>query len=180
MHIIKITPVSFKIILTREDLQRYGVENILEDERYSGEFFAEIIDRTNSLYGCPFREGSVDAEFFASKDGGGELFLSSTRNNKTPHTYLFRTNSLDNLIVLCNYLAGTHLPQHSTLYFDDNIYCLLMEYEKRDDFLISRIREFGDLKTAGKLEIWLIEEHGKIIMQNHAIEQILFHFGILK
>lgn len=178
MHIIKITPQSFKIILSKEDLQRHGVENILEDEGFTGDFFAEIIDRTNALYGCPFIEGSVDAEFFASKDGGGELFLSTAKKKSPGFTYLFRTSSLENLISLCGSLIDTHLPRCSTLYLDGGIYCLMMEYEEKNDFLISWIKEFGELKKSGEFESWLLEEHAKTIVKGDAIQTICLHFGI--
>ena len=82
MHIIKISPMSFKIILSKKDLQRHGVNNILEHADISGDFFAEIIEETNRLYGNPFDEGPLDADFFESKDGGGELFISKRKTQK--------------------------------------------------------------------------------------------------
>ncbi len=177
MHIIKITPVSFKIILSKEDLQKHGVENILEDERYSGEFFAEIIDRTNNLYGSPFKEGSVDAEFFASKDGGGELFVSRSGTKKSPFTYLFRTKNLDSLISLCRRLSECHGHKSSSLYYEENIYCLLLTFDVKNDYIFSLIKEYGHLKASGEFERWSLEEHGKLLIKENAIEQLYLYFG---
>jgi len=177
MHIIKITPVSFKIILSKEDLQRHGVENILEDERYTGEFFAEIIDRTNALYGSPFEEGSVDAEFFASRDGGGELFISRSQKRNSHFTYLFKTKSLDNLISLCRQLPVYHSHKNSTLYYEEDIYCLLITFDTKNDFVFSRIKEYGHFKVSGEFERWSLEEHGKVLIKENAIEQLCLYFG---
>ncbi len=177
MHIIKITPVSFKIILSKEDLQKHGVENILEDERYSGEFFAEIIDRTNTLYGSPFKEGAVDAEFFASKEGGGELFISCSQKNNSHVTYLFKTKSLDNLISLCCRLLRCHSHKSSTLYYEEEIYCLLLTFDAKNDLVFSRIKEYGHLKASGEFERWSLEEYGKLLIKDNAIEQLCLHFG---
>lgn len=172
MHIIKISPVSFKIILSKEDLQRNGVENIFEHAEYSGDFFAKIIEKTNALYGNPFKSGSVDADFFASKDGGGELFISK----KSCFSYLFRTKSLDNLISLCKQLSLGLRPQSSTLYFDDGIYCLLTEYDFKDEILVSRIKEYGDFRASGIFEKWLLEEHGKLLISGNAVQSICRNF----
>ena len=91
MHIIKITPCSFKIVLSKEDLKRHGIDNILEHADLSGDFFADIIEQTNRLYGSPFKEGAIDAEFFEGKDGGGELFICSSKKVCKSTFYIFTT-----------------------------------------------------------------------------------------
>lgn len=172
MHIIKITPMSFKIILSKEDLQRHGVDNIIEKNDLSGDFFAEIIEKTNALYGNPFTEGAIDAEFFASKDGGGELFICSSKSVNKSTTYLFRTESSDSLVSLCARLAASSLPYDSKLYYENGRYNLLLFYGKRDDFLVSCMKEYGSAAEISKLQMWLLLEHSRIICDKNAVERL--------
>lgn len=172
MHIIKISPVSFKIVLSKEDLVRHGVDNILNHADISGDFFEEIIYETNRLYGNPFNEGAIDAEFFESKDGGGELFLYSSKKAGKKTTYLFRTNSSDSLVSLCLRLSGHHIPSDSRLFYDDGKYNLLLFYPKRDDLLLSCMKEYGTAFEVSRLQCWLLEEHAKVVLDKGAVEQI--------
>ena len=126
MHIIKITPKSFKIILSKEDLQRYGVENILESPDISGELFTEIIERTNTLFGHPFTEGAIDAEFFESKDGGGELFITKHIHKNEDTVYVFTAKESDRIYMLCKRLGQEEFITESRLYHDGNVYQLVL------------------------------------------------------
>lgn len=176
MHIIKITPVSFKIILSKEDLQRHGIDNILEKNDISGDFFAEIIDKTKALYGCPFTEGAIDAEFFESKDGGGELFLFSTKHFAKQKTILFRTEDCENLFFLCARLKSSGSTYDSRLYFDDGKYSLLIFCRGNGDNLLPILREYGNASEISKLQMWLLEEHSTLLCESCAIESMAQHF----
>lgn len=168
MHIIKISPVSFKIILTKEDLQRCGVNNIFEHSELSGDFFAEIIDETNRLYGNPFTSGSLDADFFESKDGGGELFISK-RVKPENSIYIFTTEIIENLIMLCKRLYTLNIKDDKGLYFCNGKYSLLVCFEKSDFMLFSVMSEYGNVSRATKLDIWHIQEHANVIIEKNAV-----------
>ncbi len=170
MHIIKISPVSFKIVLSKDDLKRHGVENILNNPGFSSQFFADIIEETNRLYGAPFSEGAVDAEFFESKDGGGELFLCKSKRKDT--TYLFRTTDSDSLFDLCVRLSKNHLPSDSRLYLDEGRYSLVLFYPETDDFLLSCMKEYGKAAEISPVQKWLLEEHARTIIEKYAVERI--------
>ncbi|MBR2021512.1 MAG: adaptor protein MecA [Clostridia bacterium] len=172
MHIIKISPVSFKIILSKEDLMRHGVENILNHADISGDFFGEIIEQTNRLYGNPFVEGAIDAEFFESKDGGGELFLVSSKKSIKSTTYLFRTESSDALISLCRRLSEQSTIAESRLFFDEGKYSLILLCQKGDDFLVSLMKEYGTVSEISLLQRWLLEEHARLIIDKEATRRI--------
>lgn len=168
MHIIKISPVSFKIILSKEDIQRCGVSNIFEHSELSGDFFTEIIDETNRLYGNPFTCGSLDADFFESKDGGGELFISK-RVKSEGRTYIFTTDNPENLIMLCKRLYTLDIKDDKGLYFCNGNYSLLIYSEKRDSILFSVLSEYGNVSKATKLNIWHIQEHANVIIEKNAV-----------
>ena len=171
MHIIKITPHSFKIVLSKEDLKTHGVENILESKSFLGDFFAEIIEETNALYGNPFANGSVNAEFFESKDGGGELFISSSCINKEV-TYLFMTRDFEILTNLCKRLAVSSTPVDSILFASDNGYSLLLYYTETEDFVFSCLKEYGEVVEANRLKQWMLYEHAKVLIDKKAVEHI--------
>lgn len=172
MHIIKITPKSFKIILSKEDLQRFGAGNIFDYPDMSGELFSEIIERTNALYGSPFTEGAVDAEFFESKDGGGELFITKHICESSDVTYVFEASCSDRLRSLCKRLRKMGLSGESRLFFDGNSYKLILKLKETEEITKAVIREYGELKKAGKMSLWQIEEHAKLICPSDAIENI--------
>lgn len=176
MHIIKISPHSFKIVLSKEDLMRHGVDNILDNTDISGDFFAEIIEETNRIYGSPFKEGAIDAEFFESKDGGGELFICSSTKVCKSIFYLFTAHDIENLISLCKRLYSNYIYNDSRLYFNDGKYSLLIHCPKRDITLFSILKEYGNASEITKFCIWLIEEHAQFLINENAIKTIAESF----
>ncbi len=176
MHIIKISPQSFKIVLSKDDLKRHGVENILHHADMSGDFFEEIIRETNRIYGSPFAEGAIDAEFFESKDGGGELFICSSKSSHKSITYLFRTDNCESLIKLCKRLMLSNPPCDSRLFHQDGRYSMLLFYQSRDSILIPVMKEFGTASEISKIQIWLLEEHESVIIDKDAIHTVAESF----
>ena len=172
MHIIKISPVSFKIVLSKQDLKRHGVENILHHTDISGDFFEEIMNETNRLYGNPFTYGSIDAEFFESKNGGGELFLCKSKSTCGVITYLFKTSDSDVLFSLCKRLSGFDFCYDSKLFLEKDVYSLLLLCRERNDFLLSVIKEYGKVSEISRLQVWLLEEHSALLIDSHAAERI--------
>lgn len=172
MHIIKISPVSFKIILSKEDLQRHGVENILHHPDISGEFFSEIIEKTNELYRNPFTEGTIDAEFFESKDGGGELFISRHKEFHDRQTYLLSTGSFESIIQLCKRLYKTGAVSDSGLYYENGTYFLTAVCNMESSLTASIISEYGLCKKIGKIKLWHIQEHAKTLIKSNAAQTI--------
>lgn len=172
MHIIKISPYSFKIVLSKEDLKQHGVYNIMENSDISVDFFADIIEETNRLYGNPFKEGSIDAEFFEGKDGSGELFICSSKNSFKSTFYLFATSELENLILLCKRLYSNYIQNDKGLYFINGKYSLLIHCDKRDNLLFSVMKEYGNASEITKFGIWLLEEHAQLLIAENAIRAL--------
>ena len=173
MHIIKISPVSFKIILTKEDLTRHGVENILHHTELCGDFFEEIIRETTLRFENPFRDGAIDAEFFESKDGGGELFITRGKRKSKNATYLLSCGDIERIFSLCQALYDSSFkPYKSRLFYDGENYQLLLTYKNDDSFISSFLKEYGNVSQANKLQIWVIEEHSKPLIKENAVGTI--------
>ena len=174
MHIIKITPHSFKIILTKDELEKHG-ESILENKELSKQFFMHIIDETNRLYDNPFAQGSIDAEFFESKDGGGELFISKI-TSENGFSYLYSTKNLENLISLCKRLCDNP-PQKSRLYCENDTFFLVMHFDVHNTFTLPSIKEYGDCHKISKLKSWFLEEHADVIIRENAVQTTSLAFS---
>lgn len=172
MHIIKITPNSFKIILTKEDLQRDGVNNIFENNDLTGDFFKEIMEQTERLYGTTFSEGSVDAEFFESKDGGGELFICASRSMGLSAIYFVQTKTSETLYALCRRLEKLHIHSDSRLYSENNLYILVVFLNRANDLLLSILSEYGTASKSGKFALWHLDEHAHVILKDNAVERL--------
>lgn len=173
MHIIKISPQSFKIILSKSDIEKYG-ELPFETADYNRRFFEDIIHKTGMLYGLSLSEETIDANFFESKDGGGELFLSVGCGKES--TYIFSTDNTEVLIGLCKCLAssGTHIP--STLYSDGGVYRLALRLCTKNAMTLAVIREYGNIEKSGDFEVWYLDEHAKVLCGENAVEKIASSF----
>ena len=165
MHIIKITPRSFKIILTKDELIR-GKDDISD---ISDDMFRHIIDEANRLYNNPFTGGTIDAEFFASKDGGAELFLTKGPDKTENAVYLFKTDSSDILISLCKHLKSKGFTYASRLYFHDDIYKLAISPTDKNNLFSHLLSEYGEAKKISPLQKWILDEHARIIISDHAV-----------
>ena len=176
MHIIKITSVSFKIILTKEDVDKYCKKYVLNDKIDSYGFYAEIKDKTDALFDYPFDELSVDAEFFESKDGGGELFLTAIPKIKL-HNYIFLTKDSDVLSSLCLRLVKFKMPVESKLYFNNDCYNLLVKFEEMpDEVIVGVMNEYGECNIVEDIYDWYLQEHAKCIFENDALVKIVQKF----
>ena len=173
MNIIKISPVSFKIILTKEDLSRYGVENILHHTELCGDFFEEIIHKTNAMFDSPFSEGAIDAEFFESKDGGGELFITGSKRKSKNITYIFSADDIEKVFSLCQRLDTPNTkPYESRLFAGEKNYRLLLTYKEENTLIPSFLKEYGNTLKADRLSVWVVEEHAKLLSGNDAVGTI--------
>ena len=170
MEIIKIGSACFKIILSKDDLQKYGAENKFENKDTLETFFEDIIHQTNEMYGYPFSESAIDAEFFESKDGGGELFLSTAKQHGKSSAVILSTGECDNLFLLCSRLKTMAEHEKSSLFTENGIYFLVIFPSKRNDNIIPVAKEFGKCVEAGKLKLWHLEEHARLLCQDNAIE----------
>ena len=167
MHIIKITPKSFKIILTKDELVR-GKDDIPD---ITDEMLKKIITETNRLYDNPFAYGTVDAEFFASKDGGGELFISKTSENGKDTCLCFVTDSSDNLSALCHRLSALDATYKSTLYLHNENYTLVLA-DVNAPLLEPILHEYGKAEKVSPLRLWIIDEHAHKIIEDNAVSLI--------
>lgn len=177
MHIIKISSASFKIILTKEDVEKYRKKYVADDKIDSYGFFCEIKEKTDWLFDYPFDDLSVNAEFFQSKDGGGELFFTA-KPRKSVHNYCFKTTDSDMLFKMCTRLSCEKTCCESKLCFYDNNYCLVLSFDDvPGEIIIGIMSEYGDVFKCTQLYIWHLQEHGKSIFELDAVNNVVKNLG---
>ncbi len=168
MQIIRISPKSFKIILTKDDLALSGNDNTYEQDGFSKDFFTKIIDEANRQYGADFGSGVIDARFFEDKCGGGELFLCEVTSKSCVEAYAVFAESSDDIICLCKRINSI-FKSYSSLYFDGKYYILLLNLHNDDQIAISILHEYGFCKKISAVYAWSLEEHSKKILSDNAV-----------
>ena len=138
--------------------------------------FTDIIEEAGSMYGIRFDSDTIDAKFFESKDGGGELFLRTCTSENNSNTYLFKTDSSESLLMLCKDLNCRTECYESSLYYHGGYYYLVMHFPCSGPLLLPHLGEYGDVKKAEDMDIWFLSEHAKVIIENNAAERFSRHF----
>ena len=177
MYIIKITPHSFKVVLSKNDLVTFGKNKNFNDNKIPKAFLGRLLKKAKNEHGISFDTDLVEAEFFQSKDGGGELFVNSYPSKENSVTYIFSTDNFENLVYLCKRYSHLSIIYQSRLIKAEKRYCLVLYMQRNDNFLISGIGEYGDVVKVSKGKIMRICEQGKIICKNRAIQCIAHHFS---
>lgn len=171
MYIIKISDDSYKVILSKEDLNKYG-ENVFEGGENSKRFFSEVLTRVAEN---GYREKNAciaHAEFFEDKFGGGELFLSLGKALEHHSRYVFSSKSIDNVIGVCEMLSKACRCVSSRLLANEGMYYLLIFTQKEIPHIGGILGEFGNYMKAEKLLIWLLEEHCRVLINSDAVEKL--------
>lgn len=78
MEVLKISDSKLKVMLTREDMHKYSLraESIDYNNASTRKSFFEILDTIKSTHGFDTEGDKVLIQFYPSKDGGCELFIT--------------------------------------------------------------------------------------------------------
>lgn len=170
MYIIKITDESCKVILSKDDLSKYG-DDVFFGGKTSEKFFEDIL----SLFPHSHRQSSVaHADFFEDKFGGGELFILFSKNKslQNSQTFIFSSDSINGVIDVCCAISRIPSKEESSLILYKNKYRLIIKTTKNVPYLKELLKEYGDCIVGDNLDLWIMEEHGKTIIENNATEKI--------
>ncbi len=175
MQIIKITPRCFKAILSKNDLGAYG-EKDLSDYKWQKALLCRVISKARQLYGSEFSKKNLYAEFFQSKDGGGEIFITSKEQASATFVYLFKTQSFENLVLLCKRLYSLKKPVRSSLYLYKGNYCLTVFGDEKSTYIKNILAEYGSAELTSQNKMLHIAEFGKKICANNAVSCFATYF----
>lgn len=201
MELIKVNSVKLKIILTPSDMTELGItENQLDySSASSKKAFWDILDRAKSLVSFDTKGDRLYVQFYPSKDGGGEMYvtrkahiLPQDRQEKSTYRrkyfakrkgegYIVSFEDTENIIALCARLKNTGFDGSSTLYFHDGVYYLKLTEKSMPTFTQNEkcadnpeekffICEYGDTFFADKVRCAFLEEHAKKLCSDKTVE----------
>ncbi len=188
MEILPINDAKLKVLLTEEDMHRYGLAGECTDcdTAQARKVFWSILDEAKKRTGFDVAKDKVLVQLYPSKDGGCELFVTklgilSEVTEKTlarsgrvamlsvRHT-AYRFASLCDLSTACAALQNIKALRQSDVYYaDDGCYYLLFEERVgKDDILTptSCLGEYGECVSVRHTEY--IREHGICIKHGDA------------
>lgn len=169
MQIIKISPKSFKVILSKEYLL---TDTDFENNAFYENLLRKIINEISEREGVYFsRASKISAEMFDCSDGSAEMFISCDEKiTSYKCVYLFETKECDALFSLCGRLCfSSLLPFSSELYYQNKSYFLSLYYENESETAKAIISEYGSVKKASLIRLLQLSEHAKLICPSNAI-----------
>jgi len=128
-----------------------------------------IVTRIPSMPGPGHDDGDYgdEEETYFERDHG-----FSSRSTPTHMVMAFR--DLDDLLAACKTLR--QYPVHTALYHYEGAYQLVIHGDLRPDQweeVFSILAEYGEMS---RVTSWMLEEYGKVIFADHAVEQLLRNF----
>lgn len=208
MELIKINDQKLKIMLTPSDMTQYelNADCIVGDSEQMHKSFRLLLEEVRRQIGFDFDDRRISVQFFPSREGGCEMFVSSilpsasgeerkklparignaltVRGNKGSGSFqrdgAYRFDTMDVLLRACHRLRGIGYIGESAAYRDErNFYYLLFRTRSSSPFTVPE--ELGFLVEYGKIENAAMlrlyfREHGDLICAPDAVERL----GVLK
>lgn len=189
MEIIEINSQNYKIILSESDLTDFGTDSksFTADYAASKNALSAILAKLDIKNGTVSKPDSLLVQFFPSRKGGGELFLSYKK--KEPYSKLIFTgepnsrrllaavfDSLDDMILLLQkFRKDGYLPK-SDLFYDGSHYILCIYEKSIIKSLPYYIDEYAHVFRADDLGAAKLFEYTECICKGNAAERISAHF----
>lgn len=189
MELILINDAKLKIMLTEQDMVHYDLDCSCAnyDNTETRRAFWSILDEAKHRTGFDAASDRVFIQMYPSKEGGCEMYVtkvgllcaSTEKAKKKKESTVEQTkilffvfDSLRNLLEACRSVCFSAIIPPSRAFIDDlgTCYLLLDSSVKYDiTYLCSIINEYGRQAQADIISAY-IEEHGKIICPDKAIE----------
>jgi len=194
MRLERLNYNRIKIHLTFDDLYERGLtkEDIWKDSIKWQYFFHEMLEEANDLFDIEI-QGSVAVEIFSLKAQGmvmiltlsdsleeeeeellNEGFLEMQVTVEETIDILFEFMELEDVIQVCKQLKNLNLNGGALLSKDGRYYLMFKEMTaKEEERAVAVLGEYGEPSL---ISIYILEEYGKKICADHAIETITKHF----
>ncbi|OCA90957.1 adaptor protein [Bacillus sp. FJAT-27225] len=191
MRLERLTANKIKIFITSDDLFDRGLskEDIVKDSLKWRQLFTDMLEEASDTLDLDI-QGSVAVEVFslqaqgmvmiitvAEQPGEEELlydgFIDMQVTVEGLEDLLFRFESIEDVIQLVKRLSqlGTN---GGSLYSMQGSYYLLFDASSRDvELSASLMAEYG---VSSILSVAYLEEYGKLIIKDHAIQTLLHYF----
>lgn len=192
MRLERLTTNKIKIFLSSDDLFERGLskEDIWKDSMKWHQLFHDMLEEASEEFDVDF-EGSVAVEIFSLHaqgmimiitvdDVGDENeilydgFIEMQVRMESSEDLLYIFESFEDIIALAKRLFSMNIGGGQIYYLNQKYFFLMKTTNQVDvDRIASILSEYGD---ASIVTICRLEEYGKLIIENNAVETILQFF----
>ncbi len=184
MELIRITDQKLKIMLTPSDITQ--LELTEEGSLHCPPLAVrKLLRELRAKYGVELDDSRILVQYFPSKGGGGELFISGQPSHPQPlrpperaasgfrWEGAYRLNCFADLLAVCRRLSETSFEGESTVYYDGHrAYYLLLRTSAAAPFSIPEelafLNEYGTSENPTLLRLY-IREHCHLIRSPDAV-----------
>ena len=193
LNILKISDSKVKIMLSASDAKHYGIDPVALDykDEETRERIWEILDDAKGGMGFSHDGEKLLIQFYPSKDGGAELFVTRLENlPERSERLLSRANdvamlekcfslynfeSREDLVSLARIINGKSGIGKSDLYFDesDGYFLKIEERGIRKNGVICEFALMLDFSRSVRRDKFpYIREHHKLLIEDNAVESL--------
>ncbi len=193
MELIQISDTKLKIMLNKDDIERYDIDlsNVSYSSTETRRAFWSILDEVKHQIGFDAASERVLVQLYPSREGGGEMFVTKlgllTYTDETdegtegiveclPHdrTLVYTFNSVGDLIAACRLASNAGHISQSTAWIDDIGKCYLFalgDAQASMEYLCGLMSEYGTAEEFMSADTY-IKEHGRQLCVGDAVEKL--------
>ena len=186
MEILRIGKYAIKISLSGKEAKEYKiVDSDKYDDNEIKEAFARLLSNATERTDFTYTGRKIFTEIYPCKDGGCEVFISTTgydskqttreqgksKIKSSIHTSIYEFNSLKNLLKVCFRLNEIKFKEKSSVYydFDKEKYYLILENTFSKELKFAFLVEYARIIKGAT--VLYITEHFKCISKGNAVKQ---------
>ena len=191
MKFEKITDTQIKIILDIKDMELHNItnESIIATSTFPQKLLQTMLKTAEKEVGFKADDSKLLVE--ATMPNNTEcIFIITKLTTKTisslDNSFVFKFNCFDDFIALCTFLNNLsdlnlkYFSENFSLIFYNNTYYLydsdISKYSILLDYMKETFSEFGTrIYNSTEIE-GILNEYGKVIFENNAIVNCIFHF----
>lgn len=199
MELIRISDRKVKIMLTPTDMSHFELDadNLEQDLHGRQRALRLLLDEVRRQTDFDADEHCLSVQYFPSREGGGEMFISNLAQNDPPPHYLqeptkvalqpirkggfrrdcaYRFATLSDLLCACQRLISVGYDAESAVYRDEHgVYFLFLTVLAVSPFSLPPqlefLVEYGSLENAAILRLY-IREHASLIAEPNAVHRL--------
>lgn len=181
MELIRISDSKLKIVLSAEDMERFGIRCDTADYANTETRRAvwAILDEAKKQTGFNAASHRVYIQMYPSRAGGCELYVTKREGSicepkdevRRASLGIYRFSRMEDLLSVCVILQKHGFEGDSSAYTEgENCYLILREIRKANDALqkYAFIEEYGE-RLSGAERLSYIEEYAAPICQTGAV-----------
>ena len=190
LHLERLNYNKIKIFLTLDDLFERGLtkEDIWKDSLKWHQLFHEMIEEANEEFGFEIN-GPVAVEIFSMQAQGMVMIVTMEEEQEdilhdsfidmqvvmdSSEEFIFEFAEFEDVLLLVKRLEIMDMKKGSLFYFQNHYYYhVINKNQKETNKLLAILAEYGN---PSMVSIHVLQEYGKEIIKDHAVETLLQFF----